>query len=77
MVYMWFGLVWYGRVKLNFTKPHISYFLDQEERLGEVDAPGLVNFAPALADHFCLILPGAFTQPGASTLADLCTCINN
>ena len=35
-------------------------------------APGLVNFVPALAYHFCLNLPAAFTKPGASTLADLC-----
>ena len=40
-----------------------------------IDAPGLVNFIPAvfLPSHFFLNLPAAFTQPGASTLADLCT----
>ena len=38
-------------------------------------APGLVNFIPGAAYHFCpsLSFPAAFTQPGASTLADLCT----
>ena len=35
---------------------------------------GLVNFITALAYHFCLNLPAAFTQPGAPTLADLCRC---
>ena len=27
-------------------------------------APGLVNFIPALAYHFCLALPAKFSQPG-------------
>ena len=38
-----------------------------------VGSPGLVNFITAVAYHFCPSLPAAFTQPGASTLADLCT----
>ena len=29
-------------------------------------SPGLVNFVAALAYHFCLDLPAAFTQPGGS-----------
>ena len=33
---------------------------------------GLENFIPAVAYHFCPSLPAVFTQPGASTLADLC-----
>ena len=28
-------------------------------------APGLANFVPAVAYHFCLALPAAFSQPGA------------
>ena len=28
-------------------------------------ALGLVNFIPAVAYHFCVALPAAFTQPGA------------
>ena len=35
-------------------------------------ALGLVNFVPALAYHFCLNLPAAFTQPGARLLVELC-----
>ena len=31
------------------------------------------NFITAVAYHFCPSLPAAFTQPGASTLAELCT----
>ena len=31
-------------------------------------APGLVNFVSAVAYHFCLGLPAAFTQPGARLL---------
>ena len=32
--------------------------------------PGLVKFVPAVAYHFCLNLPPAFTQPGLSLLAE-------
>ena len=33
-------------------------------------ALGLVNFVPAVAHHFYLNWPAAFTQPGLSLLAD-------
>ena len=33
----------------------------------------LVNFVPAVAYHFCLALPAAFTQPGARLLAEPCS----
>ena len=33
---------------------------------------GLMNFVTALAYHFCLALPAAFTKPGDHLLADLC-----
>ena len=33
---------------------------------------GLVYFVTALAHHFCLALPAAFTQPGARVLAWPC-----
>ena len=39
----------------------------------QTSAKGLVNFIPAVAYHFCLSLPAAFMQPGASTSADLRT----
>ena len=35
------------------------------ERSAKVSAPGLVNLIPAVAYHFCLNLPAAFTKPGA------------
>ena len=35
-------------------------------------SPGLVNFIPAVAYHFCLALPAAFMQPGAYLLAEPC-----
>ena len=38
-------------------------------------APGLVNFVAAVAYHFCLALPAAFTQPGVHLLAEPCTSI--
>ena len=34
---------------------------------------GLMNFVPAVAYHFCLGLPAAFTQPGARLLQKPCT----
>ena len=40
--------------------------------LAKVDAPGQVKFVPAVAYHYCL-KSEAFTQPGALTLANLCT----
>ena len=53
----------------NSLKPLISLL----QRWAKVCAPGLVNIIPAVAYHFCPTLPAAFTQPIASTLADLCT----
>ena len=35
-------------------------------------ALGFVNFVPAVAYHFCLALPAAFSQPGDRLLADPC-----
>ena len=34
-------------------------------------SPSLVNIVPAVAYHFCLNLPAAFTQPGTHFLAHL------
>ena len=36
---------------------------------------GLVNFVTALAYHFCLTLPEAFTQPADHLLAEPCSCV--
>ena len=33
-------------------------------------SPGLVNIVAAVAHHFCLALPAAFTQPGLHLLAE-------
>ena len=41
--------------------------------LAKKPAPGLVNFVPAAAYHFCLALPAEFTQPGDHLLAEPCT----
>ena len=35
-------------------------------------APGVANFVPAVAYHFCLTLPAAFTQPGDLLIAEPC-----
>ena len=37
--------------------------------------PGLVNFVPAVAYHFCLNLPAAFLQPGNGLLDKPCMLI--
>ena len=42
----------------------------------KVGAPGLTNFVTADAYHFCPSLPAAFTQPGASILADFRTLVH-
>ena len=39
-------------------------------------AQGSVNFVPAVAYHFCLNLPAAFTQPRAHLLAEPCMARN-
>ena len=36
-------------------------------------APGFVNFVPAVAYHFYLNFPAAFTQPGTRLLEEPCT----
>ena len=33
--------------------------------------PGLVNFVPAAAYHFCLNLPATFSQPGNGLIVEL------
>ena len=38
-------------------------------------SPGLVYFVTAVAYHFCLPLPAAFTQPGVHFLAEPCTMV--
>ena len=40
------------------------------QRSAKVGATGLVNFITAVAYHFSLYLPAAFTKPGASTFAN-------
>ena len=40
-------------------------------------SPGLVNFVIALAYHYCLALPAAFTQPRDYLLAEPRTVIAN
>ena len=44
------------------------------QKSAKVGAPGLqlVNNIPALAYHFCLNLPAAFTKPGRSLLVVRC-----
>ena len=44
----------------------------EAQSLAERRVPGLVNFVPAVAYHFCHNLPAAFTQPGTRLSAKLC-----
>ena len=49
-----------GKKTRKFCRHHLSM-------APKVDSPGLVKLVSALAYHFCLNLPAAFTHPGAST----------
>ena len=44
--------------------------------LAKIRSLGLVNFVTAVAYHYCLVLPAAFTQPGDHLLAQPCTLTN-
>ena len=39
--------------------------------------PGLVNYVPAVAYHFCLNLLVAFSQPGNGLIVEPCTVSHN
>ena len=54
----------------SFCQPHGS---------AKRRAPGLVNFVPAVAYHFCLSLHAAFSQPGDHLyiFSVKCTCVLN
>ena len=52
-------------------KTFIASYVASLQRSAKVGAPCLVNFITAVAYQFCLNLPATFTQPGASTLANL------
>ena len=54
-------------LRSNLLRLAYIYLQGSAKRLG----PGLVNFVPSVASHFCLSLPAAFMQPGQSILADL------
>ena len=43
--------------------------------MAKLPFPGLENFDTAVAYHFCLILPAAFSQPGNGNLAHPCICV--
>ena len=49
----------------------------KKAKSARVGASGLVNFVTAVAYHLCPSLPAAFTQPGASTFADLCRSLHD
>ena len=61
---------WQGAAPLRDVEPNSSTHVQSSAKVG---APGLVNFiTTAVAYHIGPSLPAGFTQPGASTLADLC-----
>ena len=49
---------------------HLSFW--DVQGLAKRLRPGLVNYIAAVAYHFCLSLPTAFSQPGRSLLAGPC-----
>ena len=62
------GKFWTRLVSVSGTLPRIWYV----QGSANPRTPGLVNFVYAVAYHFCLNLPRAFSQPGARGLADPC-----
>ena len=54
------------------------YLMTSRKLQGSINrrAPGSVNFVLALAYHFWLNLPAAFTQPGACPLVEPCTALH-
>ena len=58
--------------EIRKSSPHHKGIHVQNRGSAKRLRPSLVNFVPAVACHLCLILPGAFTQPGQSILADPC-----
>ena len=51
----------------NFPGKHRDYVIQGSAKRR---SPGLVNFVAAVAYHFCLALPAAFTQPRVHFLAE-------
>ena len=51
---------------------HNSAWQESVQGSAKSQAPGLVNFVPAVAYRICLSLPAALSQPGRSLLADPC-----
>ena len=52
------------RVKLKVGQPDMPARKDFLQGSAKRRSPGLVNLVTAVAYHFCLALPAAFTQPG-------------
>ena len=54
-------------LSLSLSRPsrfHLKSVTYRAQGLAKRPSQGLVNFASALADHFCLALQAVFTQPG-------------
>ena len=51
------------------------YYLKKLQGSAKRRFPGLVNSVTAVAYHFCLDLPAAFTQLGVHLLAEFCICL--
>ena len=56
---------------LSVMREH--FLLDPVQASAKRLWPGLVDFVPAIAYHFCVALPAAFTQTGYHLLAEPCT----
>ena len=57
---------------LNLVYILKSIYVNYVQGLAKRRSPGLVNFVAAVAYHFCLAFPAAFTQPGTHLLAAPC-----
>ena len=64
------GLIWYHSLFLPQLLPILVVRLPSIPSSSVYRLPGLVNYVSALAYHFCLALPTAFTQPGEHLSAE-------
>ena len=62
-----------AQVSLQSFEPFLTSYPGEIQGTSRWPFPGLVNFVPAVAYHFCLNMPEAFSQPGNGLLEVPCT----
>ena len=64
-----------AQVSLQSFEPFLTSYPGEIQGTSRWPFPGLVNFVPAVAYHFCLNLPKAFLQPWNGLLVVPCRVI--